>query len=206
MSKKRKKKKTEEEEEKKKPRGRPIEYRKLYKEYKIAYQKQVEKLMKKGESPKEKMSTFRNFATSLEGQRTRLIEDRKKAPRRSRIITRVVQSQVFGGIFNAGQIKEFEKTRKEELLNKIETLKNEAAALVEKAKLENKLDTIEIQAKIKDIEEQQAQLDKLKEANAAELRLMLADYLKDLYKDLKDTGYTPTEAGKWISQNVFGSD
>ena len=155
MRKKRKKKKNrDEEEEKKKPRGRPIEYRKLYKEYKIAYQKQVEKLMKKGESPKEKMSTFRNFATSLEGQRTRLIEDRKKAPRRSRIITRVVQSQVFGGIFNAGQIKEFEKTRKEELLNKIEALKNEAAALVEKANLENKLDTIEIQAKIKDIEEQ----------------------------------------------------
>ena len=108
MSKQRKKtKKKAEEEEKKKPRGRPIEYRKLYKEYKIAYQKQVEKLMKKGESPKEKMSTFRNFATSLEGQRTRLIEDRKTAPRRSRIITRVVQSQVFGGIFNAGQIKEF---------------------------------------------------------------------------------------------------
>ena len=181
MSNKRKKKKTEEE-EKKKPRGRPIKYRKLYKEYKIAYQKQVEKLMKKGESPKEKMSTFRNFATALEGQRSRIIEDRKTAPRRSRIITRVVQSQVFGGIFNAGQIKEFEKTRKEELLNKIETLKSEAAALVEKAKLENKLDSIEIQAKIKDIEEQQAQLDKLKEANAAELRLMLADYLKDLYK------------------------
>ena len=85
-------------------------------------------------------------------------------------------------------------------------MKSEAASLVEKAKLENKLDSIEIQAKIKDIEEQQAQLDKLKEANAAELRLMLADYLKELYKDLKDTGYTPKEAGKWISQNVFGSD
>ena len=205
MSKKRKKKKTEEE-EKKKPRGRPIKYRKLYKEYKIAYQKQVEKLMKKGESPKEKMSTFRNFATSLEGQRTRLIEDRKTAPRRSRIITRVVQSQVFGGIFNAGQVKEFEKAREEELLNKIENLKNEAARLVEKAKLENDLDSIEVKAKVKELEEQQAQLEKLKKANAAELRLMLADYLKDLYKDLKDTGYTPTEAGKWISQNVFGSD
>ena len=205
MSKKRKKKKTEEE-EKKKPRGRPIEYRKLYKEYKIAYQKQVEKLMKKGESPKEKMSTFRNFATSLEGQRTRLIEDRKTAPRRSRIITRVVQSQVFGGIFNAGQVKEFEKAREEELLNKIENLKNEASRLVEKSKLENELDSIEVKAKVKELEEQQAQLEKLKKANAAELRLMLADYLKDLYKDLKDTGYTPTEAGKWISQNVFGSD
>ena len=114
---------------------------------------------------------------------------------------------VFGNVVSQRQIKEYREMRAEQLKNEIDNLRSEAAQIVDKARKENRLDTIEIEAKYRnDLEKKEEELRKLQKSNATELRLELDEYLKDLYKKLKSEGYVPKEAGKWISQNVFGSD
>lgn len=187
--------------------GRPVKYRKLFNQYKKAYAKEVARIMKLGESPKIEQLSYRGFKTVLEGERESIIERKGSSPRRSRIISRVVQKDVFGNVVSQKQIKEYREMRAEQLKNEIENLRNEAAQIVDKARKENRLDTIEIEAKYRnDLERKEEELKKLKKSNATELRLELDEYLKDLYKKLKSEGYIPKEAGKWISQNVFGSN
>lgn len=187
--------------------GRPVKYRKLFNQYKKAYAKEVARLMKLGEAPKSEQLSYRGFKTVLEGERESIIERKGSSPRRSRIISRVVQKDVFGNVVSRKQIKEFREMRAEQLKNEIENLRNEAAQIVDKAKKENRLDAIEIEAKYRnDLERKEEELEKLQKSNAAELRLELDEYLKELYQKLKKEGYIPKEAGKWISQNVFGSD
>lgn len=187
--------------------GRPVKYRKLFNQYKKAYAKEVARLMKLGEAPKSEQLSYRGFKTILEGERESIIERKGSSPRRSRIISRVVQKDVFGNVVSRKQIKEFREMRAEQLKNEIENLRNEAAQIVDKAKKENRLDAIEIEAKYRnDLERKEEELEKLQKSNAAELRLELDEYLKELYQKLKKEGYIPKEAGKWISQNVFGSD
>ena len=187
--------------------GRPVKYRKLFNQYKKTYAKEVARLMKLGEAPKSEQLSYRGFKTVLEGERESLIERKGSSPRRSRIISRVVQKDVFGNLVSQKQIKEYREMRAEQLKNEIENLRSEAAKIVDKARKENRLDAIEIEAKYRnDLEKKEEELRKLKKSNATELRLELDEYLKDLYKKLKSEGYVPKEAGKWISQNVFGSD
>ena len=187
--------------------GRPVKYRKLFNQYKKTYAKEVARLMKLGEAPKSEQLSYRGFKTVLEGERESLIERKGSSPRRSRIISRVVQKDVFGNLVSQKQIKEYREMRAEQLKNEIENLRSEAAQIVDKARKENRLGAIEIEAKYRnDLEKKEEELRKLKKSNATELRLELDEYLKDLYKKLKSEGYVPKEAGKWISQNVFGSD
>lgn len=187
--------------------GRPVKYRKLFNQYKKAYAKEVARLMKLGEAPKGEQLSYRGFKTVLEGERESIIERKGSSPRRSRIISRVVQKDVFGNVVSQKQIKEYREMRAEQLKNEIENLRNEAAQIVDKARKENRLDTIEIEAKYRnDLEKKEEELKKLQKSNATELRLELDEYLKELYKKLKSEGYVPKEAGKWISQNVFGSN
>lgn len=187
--------------------GRPVKYRKLFNQYKKAYAKEVARLMKLGEAPKGEQLSYRGFKTVLEGERESIIERKGSSPRRSRIISRVVQKDVFGNVVSQKQIKEYREMRAEQLKNEIENLRNEAAQIVDKARKDNRLDTIEIEAKYRnDLEKKEEELKKLQKSNATELRLELDEYLKELYKKLKSEGYVPKEAGKWISQNVFGSD
>ena len=187
--------------------GRPVKYRKLFNQYKKTYAKEVARLMKLGEAPKSEQLSYRGFKTVLEGERESLIERKGSSPRRSRIISIVVQKDVFGNVVSRKQIKEYREMRAEQLKNEIENLRNQAAQIVDKARKENRLDAIEIEAKYRnDLEKKEEELRKLQESNATELRLELDEYLKDLYKKLKSKGYVPKEAGKWISQNVFGSD
>ena len=186
--------------------GRPVKYRKLFNQYKNTYAKEVDRLMKLGEVPKGEQLSYRSFKTVLEGERESIIERKGSSPRRSRIISRVVQKDVFGNVVSQKQIKEYREMRSEQLKNEIESIRNEAAQIVDKARKENRLDTIEIEAKYRnDLEKKEEELKKLQKSNATELRLELDEYLKDLYKKLKNEGYAPKEAGKWISQNVFGS-
>lgn len=187
--------------------GRPVKYRKLFNQYKKAYAKEVARLMKLGEAPKGEQLSYRGFKTVLEGERESIIERKGSSPRRSRIISRVVQKDVFGNVVSQKQIKEYREMRAEQLKNEIENLRNEAAQIVDKARKENRLDAIEIEAKYRnDLEKKEEELKKLQKSNATELRLELDEYLKELYQKLKKEGYIPKEAGKWISQNVFGSD
>lgn len=187
--------------------GRPVKYRKLFNQYKKTYAKEVARLMKLGEAPKGEQLSYRGFKTVIEGERESIIERKGSAPRRSRIISRVVQKDVFGNVVSQKQIKEYREMRSEQLKNEIENLRNEAAQIVDKARKENRLDAIEIEAKYRnDLEKKEEELKKLQKSNATELRLELDEYLKDLYKKLKSEGYVPKEAGKWISQNVFGSN
>lgn len=187
--------------------GRPVKYRKLFNQYKKTYAKEVTRLMKLGEAPKSEQLSYRDFKTVLEGERESIIERKGSSPRRSRIISRVVQKDVFGNVVSQKQIKEYREMRAEQLKNEIENLRREAAQIVDKARKENRLDAIEIEAKYRnDLEKKEEELRKLQKSNATELRLELDEYLKDLYKKLKSEGYVPKEAGKWISQNVFGSD
>lgn len=187
--------------------GRPVKYRKLFNQYKKTYAKEVARLMKLGEAPKGEQLSYRGFKTVLEGERESIIERKGSSPRRSRIISRVVQKDVFGNVVSQKQIKEYREMRAEQLKNEIENLRNEAAQIVDKARKENRLDTIEIEAKYRnDLEKKEEELKKLQKSNATELRLELDEYLKELYKKLKSEGYVPKEAGKWISQNVFGSN
>lgn len=187
--------------------GRPVKYRKLFNQYKKTYAKQVARLMKLGEAPKSEQLSYRGFKTVLEGERESLIDRKGSSPRRSRIISRVVQKDVFGNVVSRKQIKEYREMRAEQLKNEIENLRSEAAQIVDKARKENRLDAIEIEAKYRnDLEKKEEELRKLQKSNATELRFELDEYLKDLYKKLKSEGYVPKEAGKWISQNVFGSD
>ena len=187
--------------------GRPVKYRKLFNQYKKTYAKEVARLMKLGEAPKSEQLSYRGFKTVLEGERESLIERKGSSPRRSRIISIVVQKDVFGNVVSRKQIKEYREMRAEQLKNEIENLRNQAAQIVDKARKENRLDAIEIEDKYSnDLEKKEEELRKLQESNATELRLELDEYLKDLYKKLKSEGYVPKEAGKWISQNVFGSD
>ena len=187
--------------------GRPVKYRKLFNQYKKAYAKEVARLMKLGEAPKGEQLSYRGFKTVLEGERENIIERKGSSPRRSRIISRVVQKDVFGNVVSRKQINEYREMRAEQLKNEIENLRNEAAQIVDKAKKENRLDAIEIEAKYRnDLDRKEEELEKLQKSNATELRLELDEYLKELYQKLKKEGYIPTEAGKWISQNVFGSD
>ena len=187
--------------------GRPVKYRKLFSQYKKTYAKEVARLMKLGEAPKDEQLSYRGFKTVLEGERESIIERKGSSPRRSRIIYRVVQKDIFGNVVSQKQIKEYREMRAEQLKNEIENLRSEAAQIVDKAKKENRLDTIEIEAKYRnDLEKKEEELKKLQKSNATELRLELDEYLKELYKKLKSEGYVPKEAGKWISQNVFGSD
>ena len=187
--------------------GRPVKYRKLFNQYKKTYAKEVARLMKLGEAPKSEQLSYRGFKTVLEGERESIIERKGSSPRRSRIISRVVQKDIFGNVISQKQIKEYREMRAEQLKNEIENLRNEAAQIVDKARKENRLDAIEIEAKYRnDLEKKEEELKKLQKSNATELRLELDEYLKELYKKLKSEGYVPKEAGKWISQNVFGSD
>lgn len=187
--------------------GRPVKYRKLFNQYKKTYAKEVARLMKLGEAPKSEQLSYRGFKTVLEGERESIIERKGSSPRRSRIISRVVQKDVFGNVVSQKQIKEYREMRAEQLKNEIENLRSEAAQIVDKTRKENRLDTIEIEAKYRnDLEKKEEELKKLQKSNATELRLELDEYLKDLYKKLKSEGYVPKEAGKWISQNVFGSN
>ena len=187
--------------------GRPVKYRKLFNQYKKTYAKEVARLMKLGEAPKGEQLSYRGFKTVLEGERESIIERKGSSPRRSRIISRVVQKDIFGNVVSQKQIKEYREMRAEQLKNEIENLRSEAAQIVDKARKENRLDAIEIEAKYRnDLEKKEEELKKLQKSNATELRFELDEYLKDLYKKLKSEGYVPTEAGKWISQNVFGSD
>lgn len=187
--------------------GRPVKYRKLFNQYKRTYAKEVARLMKLGEAPKSEQLSYRGFKTVLEGERESIIERKGSSPRRSRIISRVVQKDIFGNVVSQKQIKEYREMRAEQLKNEIENLRNEAAQIVDKARKENRLDAIEIEAKYRnDLEKKEEELKKLQKSNATELRLELDEYLKELYKKLKSEGYVPKEAGKWISQNVFGSD
>ena len=187
--------------------GRPVKYRKLFNQYKKTYAKEVARLMKLGETPRSEQLSYRGFKTVIEGERESIIERKGSSPRRSRIISRVVQKDVFGNVVSQKQIKEYREMRAEQLKNEIENLRSEAAQIVDKAKKENRLDAIEIEAKYRnDLEKKEEELKKLQKSNATELRLELDEYLKDLYKKLKSEGYVPKEAGKWISQNVFGSD
>ena len=187
--------------------GRPVKYRKLFNQYKKTYAKEVARLMKLGEAPKGEQLSYRDFKTVLEGERESIIERKGSSPRRSRIISRVVQKDVFGNVVSQKQIKEYREMRAEQLKNEIENLRSESAQIVDKARKENRLDAIEIEAKYRnDLEKKEEELKKLQKSNATELRLELDEYLKELYKKLKSEGYVPTEAGKWISQNVFGSD
>ena len=187
--------------------GRPVKYRKLFSQYKKTYAKEVARLMKLGEAPKGEQLSYRGFKTVLEGERESIIERKGSSPRRSRIIYRVVQKDVFGNVVSQKQIKEYREMRAEQLKNEIENLRSEAAQIDDKAKKENRLDAIEIEAKYRnDLEKKEEELKKLQKSNATELRLELDEYLKELYKKLKSEGYVPKEAGKWISQNVFGSD
>lgn len=187
--------------------GRPVKYRKLFNQYKKTYAKEVARLMKLGEAPKGEQLSYRGFKTVLEGERESIIERKGSSPRRSRIISRVVQKDIFGNVVSQKQIKEYREMRAEQLKNEIENLRNEAAQIVDKARKENRLDTIEIEAKYRnDLEKKEEELKKLQKSNATELRLELDEYLKELYKKLKSEGYVPKEAGKWISQNVFGSN
>ena len=187
--------------------GRPVKYRKLFNQYKKTYAKEVARLMKLGEAPKSEQLSYRGFKTVLEGERESIIERKGSSPRRSRIISRVVQKDVFGNVVSRKQINEYREMRAEQLKNEIENLRNEAAQIVDKARKENRLDTIEIEAKYRnDLERKEEELEKLQKSNATELRLELDEYLKELYQKLKKEGYIPKEAGKWISQNVFGSD
>lgn len=187
--------------------GRPVKYRKLFNQYKKAYAKEVARLIKLGEAPKGEQLSYRGFKTVLEGERESIIERKGSSPRRSRIISRVVQKDVFGNVVSRKQISEYREMRAEQLKNEIENLRNEAAQIVDKAKKENRLDAIEIEAKYRnDLERKEEELEKLQKSNATELRLELDEYLKELYQKLKKEGYIPKEAGKWISQNVFGSD
>ena len=187
--------------------GRPVKYRKLFNQYKKTYAKEVARLMKLGEAPKSEQLSYRGFKTVLEGERESIIERKGSSPRRSRIISRVVQKDVFGNVVSQKQIKEYREMRSEQLKNEIENLRNEAAQIVDKARKENRLDAIEIEAKYRnDLEKKEEELKKLQKSNATELRLELDEYLKELYKKLKSEGYVPKEAGKWISQNVFGSN
>ena len=187
--------------------GRPVKYRKLFNQYKKSYAKEVARLMKLGEAPKSEQLSYRDFKTVLEGERESIIERKGSSPRRSRIISRVVQKDVFGNVVSRKQINEYREMRAEQLKNEIENLRNEAAQIVDKAKKENRLDAIEIEAKYRnDLERKEEELEKLQKSNATELRLELDEYLKELYQKLKKEGYIPKEAGKWISQNVFGSD
>lgn len=187
--------------------GRPVKYRKLFNQYKKTYAKEVARLMKLGEAPKSEQLSYRGFKTVLEGERESIIERKGSSPRRSRIISRVVQKDVFGNVVSRKQINEYREMRAEQLKNEIENLRNEAAQIVDKAKKENRLDAIEIEAKYRnDLERKEEELEKLQKSNATELRLELDEYLKELYQKLKKEGYIPKEAGKWISQNVFGSD
>lgn len=187
--------------------GRPVKYRKLFNQYKKAYAKEVARLMKLGEAPKSEQLSYRGFKTVLEGERENIIERKGSSPRRSRIISRVVQKDVFGNVVSRKQINEYREMRAEQLKNEIENLRNEAAQIVDKAKKENRLDAIEIEAKYRnDLERKEEELEKLQKSNATELRLELDEYLKELYQKLKKEGYITKEAGKWISQNVFGSD
>ena len=190
-----------------KQKGRPVKYRKLFNQYKKTYAKEAARLMKLGEAPKSEQLSYRDFKTVLEGERESIIERKGSSPRRSRIISRVIQKDVFGNVISKKQIKEYREMRAEQLKNEIENLRNEAAQIVDKARKENRLDAIEIEAKYRnDLEKKEEELKKLQKSNATELRLELDEYLKDLYKKLKSEGYIPKEAGKWISQNVFGSD
>lgn len=187
--------------------GRPVKYRKLFNQYKKAYAKEVARLMKLGEAPKGEQLSYRGFKTVLEGERESIIERKGSSPRRSRIISRVVQKDVFGNVVSQKQIKEYREMRAEQLKNEIENLRSEASQIVDKAKKENRLDAIEIEAKYRnDLEKKEEELKKLQKSNATELRLELDEYLKELYQKLKKEGYIPKEAGKWISQNVFGSN
>lgn len=187
--------------------GRTVKYRKLFNQYKKRYAKEVARLMKLGEAPKSEQLSYRGFKTVLEGERESIIERKGSSPRRSRIISRVVQKDVFGNVVSRKQINEYREMRAEQLKNEIENLRNEAAQIVDKAKKENRLDAIEIEAKYRnDLERKEEKLEKLQKSNATELRLELDEYLKELYQKLKKEGYIPKEAGKWISQNVFGSD
>ena len=187
--------------------GRPVKYRKLFNQYKKTYAKEVARLMKLGEAPKSEQLSYRGFKTVLEGERESIIERKGSSPRRSKIISRVVQKDIFGNVVSQKQIKEYREMRAEQLKNEIENLRNEAAQIVDKARKENRLDAIEIEAKYRnDLEKKEEELKKLQKSNATELRLELDEYLKELYKKLKSEGYVPKEAGKWISQNVFGSD
>lgn len=187
--------------------GRPVKYRKLFNLYKKTYAKEVARLMKLGEAPKSEQLSYRGFKTVLEGERESIIEKKGSSPRRSRIISRVVQKDVFGNVVSQKQIKEYREMRAEQLKNEIENLRSEAAQIVDKAKKENRLDAIEIETKYRnDLEKKEEELKKLQKSNVTELRLELDEYLKDLYKKLKSEGYIPKEAGKWISQNVFGSN
>ena len=190
-----------------KQKGRPVKYRKLFNQYKKTYAKEVSRLMKLGEAPKSEQLSYRGFKTVLEGERESIIERKGSSPRRSRIISRVVQKDIFGNVVSQKQIKEYREMRAEQLKNEIENLRNEASQIVDKARKENRLDAIEIEAKYRnDLEKKEEELKKLQKSNATELRLELDEYLKELYKKLKSEGYVPKEAGKWISQNVFGSD
>lgn len=187
--------------------GRPVKYRKLFNEYKKTYAKEVARLMKLGEAPKSEQLSYRGFKTVLEGERESIIERKGSSPRRSRIISRVVQKDVFGNVVSQKQIKEYREMRSEQLKNEIENLRSEASQIVDKVRKDNRLDTIEIEAKYRnDLEKKEEELKKLQKSNATELRLELDEYLKDLYKKLKSEGYVSKEAGKWISQNVFGSN
>ena len=187
--------------------GRPVKYRKLFNQYKMTYAKEVARLMKLGEAPKSEQLSYRDFKTVIEGERESIIERKGSSPRRSRIISRVVQKDIFGNVVSQKQINEYREMRAEQLKNEIENLRNEAAQIVDKARKENRLDAIEIEAKYRnDLEKKEEELKKLQKSNATELRLELDEYLKELYKKLKSEGYVPKEAGKWISQNVFGSD
>lgn len=187
--------------------GRPVKYRKLFNQYKKTYAKEAARLMKLGEAPKSEQLSYRGFKTVLEGERESIIERKGSSPRRSRIISRVVQKDVFGNVVSRKQINEYREMRAEQLKNEIENLRNEAAQIVDKAKKENRLDAIEIEAKYRnDLDRKEEELEKLQKSNATELRLELDEYLKELYQKLKKEGYIPKEAGKWISQNVFGSD
>ena len=187
--------------------GRPVKYRKLFNQYKKTYDKEVARLMKLGEAPKSEQLSYRAFKTVLEGERESIIERKGSSPRRSRIISRVVQKDIFGNVVSQKQIKEYREMRSEQLKNEIENLRNEAAQIVDKARKENRLDAIEIEAKYRnELEKKEEELKKLQKSNATELRLELDEYLKELYKKLKSEGYVPKEAGKWISQNVFGSN
>lgn len=190
--------------------GRPVKYRKLYNLYKKSYQKETEKLLKAGERPKEDLFTYRDFKTVLEGKRTGFIERTGTSPRRSRIITRITQTQIYGNYVSPSQLKEYkeyelEKTQRE--LEELKAMASQANQIVMNAKGQERLDAIEISAKYKDdIARKEEELKELRMATSSEMRLKLQDYLKDIYKDLKTKGYTSKEAGKWISQNVFGSD
>ena len=187
--------------------GRPVKYRKLFNEYKKRYQKELAKALKAGEEPKYEQMTFRDFKVELEGKRAKSIEHGKTPQRRSRITTKLALADIYGSSYSQKQLKSFREAREEQLTNELNKLKDEAAQIVAQAKKENRLDQIEIEAKYRnDIAQKEKELELLKKTNATELRYLLKDFLKEIYHDLKKKGYTSTEAGKWISQNVFGSD